>query len=321
MFQKFEVFPHLTVLENIALAPQKVKGMSKREAEELADKLLDRVGIPEQRNKYASALSGGQQQRVAVARALVFDPAVVLMDEPLGALDKNLRESMQYEIKHIHESIGVTVVYVTHDQVEAMTLADRIIIMKDGFIEQIGSPVEVFNNPVNVFVATFIGSPPMNIIECSVLEKNNELMIELDDNIMVKCPKNIMSKIKNSKKVIIGLTSDEFALKNGKKLENNYEKRHTSLKSLIEEKFLDSKYEIAKLENDFGPAVIEGNVEALIVSTETQQKGDILNRLRAEKNLQPVKIISVPMVLAEDGNRISTTRIRDMEIDFNGKLR
>ena len=110
-------------------------------------------------------------------------------------------------------------------------------------------------------------------------------------------------------------------MKNGKKLENNYEKRHTSLKSLIEEKFLDSKYEIAKLENDFGPAVIEGNVEALIVSTETQNKGDILNRLRAEKNLQPVKIISVPMVLAEDGNRISTTRIRDMEIDFNGKLR
>ena len=124
-----------------------------------------------------------------------------------------------------------------------------------------------------------------------------------------------------SKKVIIGLTSDKFALKNGKELVNKYEKRHSSLKLLIEEKFLGSKYEIAKLENDFGPAVIEGNVEALIVSTETQQKGDILNRLRAEKNLQPVKIISVSMVLAEDGNRISTTRIRDMEIDFNGKLR
>jgi len=124
-----------------------------------------------------------------------------------------------------------------------------------------------------------------------------------------------------SKKVIIGLTSDEFAFKNGKRLESNYEKRFASLKSLIEEKFLDSKYEIAKLENDFGPAVVEGNVEALIVSTETQNKGEILNKLRNEKNLQPVKIISVPMILAEDGNRISTTRIRDMEIDFNGKLR
>ncbi|MDC0193422.1 pantetheine-phosphate adenylyltransferase [Candidatus Nitrosopelagicus sp.] len=124
-----------------------------------------------------------------------------------------------------------------------------------------------------------------------------------------------------SKKVIIGLTSDKFALKNGKELVNKYEKRHSSLKLLIEEKFLGSKYEIAKLENDFGPAVVEGNVEALIVSTETQDKGEILNKLRAEKNLQPVKIISVSMVLAEDGNRISTTRIRDMEIDFNGKLR
>ena len=124
-----------------------------------------------------------------------------------------------------------------------------------------------------------------------------------------------------SKKVIIGLTSDKFALKNGKELVNKYEKRHSSLKLLIEEKFLGSKYEIAKLENDFGPAVVEGNVEALIVSTETQDKGEILKKLRAEKNLQPVKIISVSMVLAEDGNRISTTRIRDMEIDFNGKLR
>ena len=121
-----------------------------------------------------------------------------------------------------------------------------------------------------------------------------------------------------SKKVIIGLTSDKFALKNGKELVNKYEKRHSSLKLLIEEKFLGSKYEIAKLENDFGPAVVEGNVEALIVSTETQDKGEILNKLRAEKNLQPVKISSVSMVLAEDGNRISTTRIRDMEIDFNG---
>ena len=124
-----------------------------------------------------------------------------------------------------------------------------------------------------------------------------------------------------SKKVIIGLTSDEFAEKNGKELVNMYEKRHANLISLIEEKFVNSKFEIAKLENEFGPAVIEGTVEALVVSTETHHKGDILNKLRDEKNLKPVKIISVPMVLAEDGNRISTTRIRDMEIDFTGKLR
>ena len=124
-----------------------------------------------------------------------------------------------------------------------------------------------------------------------------------------------------SKKVIIGLTSDELSLRNGKDLENKFEDRYSALELLINEKFLNSEFEIIKLENDFGPAVIEGQVQALVVSTETQHKGDILNKIRIEKNLEPVKIVSVPMVLAEDGNRISTTRIRDMEIDFNGKLR
>ena len=123
-----------------------------------------------------------------------------------------------------------------------------------------------------------------------------------------------------SKKVIIGLTSDEFAEKNGKELVNMYEKRHANLISLIEEKFVNSKFEIAKLENEFGPAVIEGTVEALVVSTETQNKGDILNKLRNEKNLPNADIILVSMVLAEDGNRISSTRIRNSEIDSEGNL-
>ena len=123
-----------------------------------------------------------------------------------------------------------------------------------------------------------------------------------------------------SKKVIIGLTSDEFAGKNGKELVNRYEKRYANLISLIEEKFLNSKFEIAKLENEFGPAAIEGNVEALVVSTETENKGDTLNKLRNEKNLTNVDIILVSMVLAEDGNRISSTRIRNSEIDSKGNL-
>ena len=123
-----------------------------------------------------------------------------------------------------------------------------------------------------------------------------------------------------SKKVIIGLTSDKFSIKNEKNLKNNYEKRYMILKSLIEEKFPNSKFEIAKLENEFGPAVIEGNVEALVVSTETQNKGDTLNKLRNEKNLPSVDVVSVPMVLAADGNRISSTRIRNSEIDSKGNL-
>ena len=123
-----------------------------------------------------------------------------------------------------------------------------------------------------------------------------------------------------SKKVIIGLTSDEFASRNGKDLENKFEIRHSKLKSLIQEKFLKSDFEIVKLANEFGPAVVEGNVQALIVSTETHHKGDILNKLRAEKNLSPVDVVSVPMVLGQDGEWISTTRIRNNEIDSKGNL-
>lgn len=124
-----------------------------------------------------------------------------------------------------------------------------------------------------------------------------------------------------SEKVIIGLTSDEFALKNGKKLLNNYEKRHSALKSLIEKKFQNSKFHIAKLENEFGPAVMEDDVEALVVSTEMQHKGSILNKIRIERNLSPVDVVSVSMVLGQDGERISTTRIRNNEIDSKGNLR
>ena len=157
VFQQFNLFPHLSILDNCTLAPIWVKKMPKKEAEELALKHLERVQILDQAQKFPGQLSGGQQQRVAVARALVFDPAVVLMDEPLGALDKNLRESMQYEIKHIHESIGVTVVYVTHDQSEALTMSNRIAVFNDGKVQQLSNPAELYEKPVNSFVAEFIG--------------------------------------------------------------------------------------------------------------------------------------------------------------------
>ena len=125
VFQNYALFPHMTVYENLAF-PLRVRKFSKDETDKKVEKALSMVSLSGFGNRMPAQLSGGQQQRVAVARALVFDPAVVLMDEPLGALDKNLRESMQYEIKHIHESIGVTVVYVTHDQSEALTMSNRI---------------------------------------------------------------------------------------------------------------------------------------------------------------------------------------------------
>ena len=156
VFQNYALFPHMTVAENLAF-PLKVRGVSKAETEEKVNRALAMVELPQFGGRRPAQLSGGQQQRVAVARALVFDPSLVLMDEPLGALDKQLREQMQYEIKHIHENLGVTVVYVTHDQAEALTMSDRIAVFNDGVVQQLSTPDALYESPQNSFVAQFIG--------------------------------------------------------------------------------------------------------------------------------------------------------------------
>ena len=156
VFQDYALFPHMTVAENLAF-PLKVRRISKAETEAKVKRALDMVRLSDFGNRRPAQLSGGQQQRVAVARALVFEPDLVLMDEPLGALDKNLREEMQYEIKHIHDSLGVTVIYVTHDQAEALTMSNRIAVFNDGVIQQLASPSALYEEPENAFVAQFIG--------------------------------------------------------------------------------------------------------------------------------------------------------------------
>ncbi len=156
VFQNYALFPHMTVAENLAF-PLHVRGLSKSEIETKVRQALEMVELPEMGGRRPAQLSGGQQQRVAVARALVFDPNLILMDEPLGALDKQLREQMQYEIKHIHENLGVTVVYVTHDQSEALTMSDRIAVFNDGVIQQLSTPDDLYERPQNSFVAQFIG--------------------------------------------------------------------------------------------------------------------------------------------------------------------
>jgi putative spermidine/putrescine transport system ATP-binding protein len=156
VFQNYALFPHMTVAENLAF-PLSVRGMSKTDASERVKRALSMVQLDTFRNRYPGQLSGGQQQRVALARALVFEPQLVLMDEPLGALDKQLREHMQMEIKHIHERLGVTVVYVTHDQGEALTMSDRVAVFHQGEIQQIAPPRELYELPKNTFVANFIG--------------------------------------------------------------------------------------------------------------------------------------------------------------------
>jgi len=156
VFQNYALFPHMTVSENLAF-PLQARHMPKAEQETKIRRALEMVELGAYGSRRPGQLSGGQQQRVAVARALVFEPSLVLMDEPLGALDKKLREQMQIEIKHIHENIGVTVVYVTHDQSEALTMSNRIAVFNDGEIQQLAGPEELYERPQNAFVAQFIG--------------------------------------------------------------------------------------------------------------------------------------------------------------------
>lgn len=156
VFQNYALFPHMTVGENLAF-PLEVRGIGKAEREEKIKRALDMVQMGAFVSRRPAQLSGGQQQRIALARALVFEPSLVLMDEPLGALDKQLREHMQFEIKYLHDQLGITVVYVTHDQGEALTMSDRVAVFNDGRIQQLAAPDELYEKPENSFVAGFIG--------------------------------------------------------------------------------------------------------------------------------------------------------------------
>jgi putative spermidine/putrescine transport system ATP-binding protein len=181
VFQNYALFPHMTVAENLAF-PLEVRNIDKAEREQRVNRALDMVQLGAFGDRRPAQLSGGQAQRVAVARSLVFDPDLVLMDEPLGALDKNLREQMQYEIKHIHENLGLTVVYVTHDQSEALTMSNRIAVFDDGIIQQCDPPPVLYEEPNNAFVAGFIGEN--NRFVGKVVEENGDVVkVEIDNNV------------------------------------------------------------------------------------------------------------------------------------------
>ncbi len=169
VFQSYALYPHMTVRENMEF-PLKLKKFPKEEIKQRVDQAAEILGITQYLDRKPKALSGGQRQRVAIGRAIVREPKVLLMDEPLSNLDAKLRNQMRAEIIKLRQRINTTFVYVTHDQTEAMTLGDRIVIMKDGFVQQIGTPQEVFEHPCNVFVAGFIGTPQMNFFK-SRLEK------------------------------------------------------------------------------------------------------------------------------------------------------
>jgi multiple sugar transport system ATP-binding protein len=164
VFQNYALYPHMTVAENIGY-PLKVAKVKAAEKKARVAEAAEKVDLTPYLKRYPRDLSGGQRQRVALARALVRDPEIFLLDEPLSNLDAKLRVAMRAEIKHLQRNLGVTMIYVTHDQIEAMTLADRVVLLNDGEIQQIGTPDDIYDDPDNLFVAGFIGSPPMNFVE------------------------------------------------------------------------------------------------------------------------------------------------------------
>jgi multiple sugar transport system ATP-binding protein len=204
VFQNYALYPHMTVRENLGFG-LKIAGKPEAEITAKVDEAAAILGLQPYMDRTPAALSGGQRQRVAMGRAIVRNPDVFLFDEPLSNLDAKLRTQMRVEIKKLHQKVKTTIVYVTHDQVEAMTLADRIVIMKDGHIVQTGTPLEVFERPVNTFVATFIGSPPMNLVE-GVVEGG---AIRLADGGTLPLPP-AFDRPKDGLRVVFGFRADNF---------------------------------------------------------------------------------------------------------------
>jgi multiple sugar transport system ATP-binding protein len=209
VFQNYALYPHMSVYDNISFG-LKIRGYLKDEIDSRVNQAAEILSIQQFLSRLPKALSGGQRQRVAVGRAIVRKPKVFLFDEPLSNLDAKLRVEMRAELKRLHQRLQATIVYVTHDQVEAMTLADKIVVMKDGVIQQIGSPLEIYNKPVNKFVAGFIGSPPMNFINGMIVKKDDKIIFD-EGNFELKLPEEYFEDLANyiNKEVLLGIRPED----------------------------------------------------------------------------------------------------------------
>ncbi|MCB9249433.1 MAG: sn-glycerol-3-phosphate ABC transporter ATP-binding protein UgpC [Ignavibacteriales bacterium] len=216
VFQNYALYPHMTVFENMAFG-LKIRKFSKSEIKQRVEEASKILGLDELLNRKPKALSGGQRQRVALGRAIVRKPKVFLFDEPLSNLDAKLRVQMRTEISKLHLKLEATMIYVTHDQVEAMTMGDRIVVMKDGIIQQIDKPIDLYNNPQNKFVASFIGSPAMNFINGKIeREKKIWYSYQIKNQLRINLAKKYESKLLAfmGKQVILGIRPENFLLKN-----------------------------------------------------------------------------------------------------------
>ncbi len=212
VFQNYALYPHMTVFDNMAFG-LKLRKVPKDEITKRVNEAAKILDIDHLLDRKPKALSGGQRQRVALGRAIVREPKVFLMDEPLSNLDAKLRVQMRTEISKLHQNLQTTFIYVTHDQTEAMTMGTRIIVMKDGFVQQIDTPAKLYNEPVNMFVAGFIGSPQMNFVDCKIETENNDIVLKFKNEKIV-LPEGIANKVKDAgcvdKEVVLGIRPEDM---------------------------------------------------------------------------------------------------------------
>ena len=215
VFQSYALYPHMKVYDNIGFG-LKMRKVPPAERDIQIRKAADILSISDLLDRKPRQLSGGQRQRVALGRAIVREPEVFLFDEPLSNLDAKLRVQMRTELKKLHERLQATVIYVTHDQVEAMTMGDRIVVMRDGIIQQVGTPLELYNQPSNRFVASFIGSPTMNLIDCEVKEENGQLVIDTG-GFSIPVKGHVKADIRNAggQKFVLGIRPEDINDTNG----------------------------------------------------------------------------------------------------------
>ena len=209
VFQNYAIFPHLNVEQNVAYGLRK-KSISKTEKEEMINQVLELVGLSGLNQRSANALSGGQKQRVALARALILKPKVLLLDEPLSALDKKLREQMQLELRHLQRAVGITFILVTHDQEEALTMSDRVAVMFDGKVEQVASPRELYETPVSQRVASFIGE--MNFLDGTVLKTNDMVSVKSEILGELVIPRSKVFGDLSKNRIIIGIRPERISI-------------------------------------------------------------------------------------------------------------
>lgn len=218
VFQNYALYPHMTVYENMAFG-LKLRKFRKADIDKRVQEAADILGIGELLHRRPKALSGGQRQRVAVGRAIVRKPEAFLFDEPLSNLDAKMRVQMRTEISKLHTRLETTMIYVTHDQVEAMTMADRIVVMKDGIVQQVATPIDLYDNPANIFVAGFIGTPPMNFFKGHFIRRDDNRLIFKEDTLEIEVPQGWEEKAEPylNEEVVFGVRPEDLGSKEAEK--------------------------------------------------------------------------------------------------------